>query len=254
MRIDVAFTPAGLSAAEVAGRPVFVIDVLRATTTMCAALAHGARGIVPVASIEDAMKLAQTLERREVLLAGERNSTRIPGFDLGNSPLEMTEAAVHGRTLVMTTTNGTRALLATTGASAVYLAAAVNLGVASRRAAELLDREGDLLILCAGREGAFALDDAYTAGRLLRVALGGRRTRRGMNDAAMMALDLTRRYGANWLRPMMLSRAGTNLTALGFRDDIVEAAREDRHPVLPQFADRRITLAPSHATAGAAGA
>jgi 2-phosphosulfolactate phosphatase len=245
MRIDVAFTPAGLTAAEVSGRSVFVIDVLRASTTMCVALAHGARGIIPVAAIDDAMKLAQTLERREVLLAGERNSTRIEGFDLGNSPLEMTETAVRGQTLVMTTTNGTRALLATTGASAVYLAAAVNLAVAARQAAEIIDREGGLLVLCAGREGAFGLDDAYTAGRFLRAALGGRRTRRGLNDAAMVSLDLTRRYGATWLRPFMLSRAGTNLASLGFREDVALAAQEDRFPVLPQFTDRRITLVPA---------
>jgi 2-phosphosulfolactate phosphatase len=245
MRIDVAFTPAGLTAADVAGRSVFVIDVLRASTTMCAALAHGARGIIPVAAIDDAMKLAQTLERREVLLAGERNSTRIAGFDLGNSPLEMTEATVQGQTLVMTTTNGTRALLATTGAAAVYLAAAVNLGVAARQAAAVLDREDGLLVLCAGREGAFGLDDAYTAGRLLRAALGGRRTRRGLNDAAMVSLDLTRRYGTRWLRPFMLSRAGSNLASLGFGDDVALAAQEDRFPVLPHFIERRIVLAPA---------
>ena len=244
MRIDVAFTPAGLTAADVAGRSVFVIDVLRASTTLCAALAHRARGIIPVAAIDDAMKLAQTLERREVLLAGERNSTRIAGFDLGNSPLEMTEATVQGQTLVMTTTNGTRALLATTGAAAVYLAAAVNLGVAARQAAAVLAREDGLLVLCAGREGAFGLDDAYTAGRLLRAALGGRRTRRGLNDAAMVSLDLTRRYGTRWLRPFMLSRAGTNLASLGFRDDVALAAEEDRFPVLPHFTERRVILAP----------
>ena len=245
MRIDVAFTPAGLTAADVAGRSVFVIDVLRASTTMCAALAHGARGIIPVAAIDDAMKLAQTLERREVLLAGERNSTRIAGFDLGNSPLEMTEATVQGQTLVMTTTNGTRALLATTGAAAVYLAAAVNLGQAARQAAAVLDREDGLLVLCAGREGAFGLDDAYTAGRLLRAALGGRRSRRGLNDAALVSLDLTRRYGTRWLRPFLLSRAGTNLASLGFRDDVALAAEEDRFPVLPQFTERRVVLAPA---------
>jgi 2-phosphosulfolactate phosphatase len=96
MRVDVAFTPAGLAGAEVAGRTVFVVDVLRASTTIAVALANGARGVIPVASIEEAMKLSQTLERREVLLAGERNATRIAGFDLGNSPLEMTEGTVRG--------------------------------------------------------------------------------------------------------------------------------------------------------------
>jgi len=249
MRVDVAFTPAGLAGAEVAGRTVFVVDVLRASTTIAVALANGARGVIPVASIEEAMKLSQTLERREVLLAGERNATRIAGFDLGNSPLEMTEGTVRGKTLITTTTNGTRALLATTGAAAVYLAAGVNLSVAGARAREALEQDRDLLVICAGREGSFGLDDAYTAGRLVSLALGGRRIRKGLNDAALVSQDLARRYGVRWLRPLMASRAGRDLAALGFREDIAIAADEDSYPVLPQFADRRISLAPVSETA-----
>jgi 2-phosphosulfolactate phosphatase len=252
MRVDVAFTPAGLTGAEVAGRTVFVVDVLRATTTITVALAHGARGIIPVSSIEEAMKLAQTLDRSEVLLAGERNATRIAGFDLGNSPLEMTESTVRGKTLIMTTTNGTRALLAATGAAAVYLAAGVNLSVAGARARAALEQHRDLLVICAGREGGFGLDDAYAAGRLLSLALGGRRIRKGLNDAALVSHDLARRYGGQWSRPLMASRAGRDLAVLGFRDDVALAADEDRFPALPQFADRRITLGPVPATAPAA--
>ena len=127
MRIDVAFTPAGLTQAEVHGRAVFVIDILRATTTMCAALSHGARAIIPVASTEEALRLAQTIGSADVLLAGERNCIRIPGFHLGNSPLEMTESAVRGKTIILTTTNGTDALLACQAAGQVYPAAAANL-------------------------------------------------------------------------------------------------------------------------------
>lgn len=242
MRIDVAFTPAGLAASEVAGRPAFVVDTLRAGTTVCAALARGARGVIPVASIEEAMKLAQTLERRDVLLAGERSAVRIAGFDLGNSPLEMTEDVVRDKTLVMTTTNGTRALLATTGAGTVHLAAAVNLAAAAARARQALEEHQDLLILCAGREQAFALEDAYTAGRLILGAVGGRRIRKGLNDAALVSVDLARRY-TRWIRPLQLSLAGRELIRLGFRADVDEAAAQDRYPVLPQFHDRRIGLA-----------
>jgi 2-phosphosulfolactate phosphatase len=241
MRIDVAFTPAGLGTGDLAGRSVFVVDTLRAGTTVCAALAHGARGVIPVGSIEEAMKLAQTLERREVILAGERNAVRIEGFDLGNSPLEMTEAAVRNQTLVMTTTNGTRAILAASGAAAVYLAAGVNLAAAGARAREVLARERQLLILCAGRDQAFALEDAFTAGRLILEGVAGRRLRKPLNDAALVCVDLARRYGRRWLRPLLLSRAGRELVRLGFRADVEEAAIEDRYPVLPQYHDRRIT-------------
>jgi 2-phosphosulfolactate phosphatase len=243
MTIDVALTPADLAGLGVAGRTVFVIDILRATTTICAALVNGARSCIPVGSIEEALRLVQTLERREVLLAGERGAVRIAGFDLGNSPCEMSETTVRGKTLVMTTSNGTQALLATSGASAVYLAAAVNLSMAGARAAQALAERDDLLVLCAGRGGEFSLDDAYTAGRLLQAALGRQRPRTGLNDAAQVCLDLTRRYGISWLRPLMAARAGRDLVKLGFGEDVALAAEEDRYPVLPRFADRRVTPA-----------
>jgi 2-phosphosulfolactate phosphatase len=247
MRVDVAFSPAGLAAGDVAGRTVFVIDVLRSSTTICAALANGARGVVPVPGLDEAMKLAQTLERTEVLLAGERNLVRISGFDRGNSPREMTEDVVRGRTLIMTTTNGTRALLATGGAAAVYLAAPVNLTLAARAARAALAEHDDLLLLCAGREGGFSLDDAFVAGRLLVAALARRRPRRGLNDAAMASIELARRWRGSWLRPLLASRSGRDLAAQGFREDVVAAATTDAWPVLPRFADRRITAVPEPA-------
>lgn len=242
MKLDVLFAPAGLAPAEVQGRTVFVIDILRATTTMCAALNHGARAIIPVASTEEALRLAQTIASDDVLLAGERNCVRIPGFHLGNSPLEMTEAAVRGKTLIVTTTNGTKAFLAAQGAGAVYPACAANLTVAAERAREAVERDGDVLIVCAGRDGAFSLDDGYCAGRLAAAALNSRKPRRGLNDAAIASLDLVRRYGDGWERPLSYSRGGRELIKLGFRDDVLDAARQDAYPVLAHFHERRVTL------------
>jgi phosphosulfolactate phosphohydrolase-like enzyme len=100
-----------------------------------------------------------------------------------------------------------------------------------------------VLILCAGRETAFGLDDAYCAGRLAVAALGGRKPRKGLNDAALASLDLVRRYGDDWARPLSYSRAGRELARLGFRDDVLDAARLDAYPVLPQFHERRVTVA-----------
>src|SRR4029077_6815804 len=125
----------------------------------------------------------------------------------------------------------------------VYMAAAVNLGVAGARARDVIEQQRDMLILCAGREMAFSLDDAYCAGRLAVAALGGRKPRRGLNDAALASLDLARRYGEHWERPLSYSRAGRELVRLGFRDDVLDAARVDAYPVLPQFQELRVTLA-----------
>ena len=124
------------------------------------------------------------------------------------------------------------------------MAAASNLSAAGRKAQEVWERDRDLLIICAGRENGFALDDAYCAGRLVVAALGGRKRRKGLNDSAVAALDLVRRYGVGWDRPLRISRAGQNLAALGLKNDVVDAARPDAYPVLLQFHDRRVTIAP----------
>ena len=247
MKLDVVFTPLGLQPAEVQGRTVFVVDILRATTTICAALSHGARAVIPVADTDEALRLAQTLDSADVVLAGERQCLPIPGFPLGNSPRDMTAEAVRGKTIVMTTTNGTRAILATQGAAAVYPMAAANLSLAGARAHEVWARDHDLLILCAGREGRFALDDAYAAGRLAMAALGGPRYRRGLNDAALASLDFVRRYGLSWERPLTASQSGHDLAAVDLKTDVMDAAREDAYPVLVQYQDRRLTLAPETA-------
>lgn len=247
MKLDVVFTPLGLAPGDVAGRTVLVVDVLRATTTICAALHHGAKAVVVAADIEDATRLAHTLDKRDVLLAGERNCVRIPGFQLGNSPDEMSPDQVRGKTLVMTTTNGTRALLATGGAREVVVASAVNLSAAAAVASAALEAEGDLLILCAGRDHGFGMDDAYVAGRLAVAALGGRRTRKGLNDAALVSVDMVRRYGDRIERVFALSHAGRDLAALGLGADVMAASRVDSHPVAPRYHDRRIALRPAAA-------
>jgi 2-phosphosulfolactate phosphatase len=242
MKLVVVFTPAGLTPIEVQGRTAFVIDILRATTSMCAALANGAKALIPVASAEEALRLAQTIGSEDVLLAGEKNCVRIPGFHLGNSPIEMRAPAVRGKTLVVTTTNGTRALLACQGAAAVHPAAAANLSLAAERGREAVERDNDVLVVCAGRAGAFALDDAYCAGRLIEAILGSRKPHRSLNDAGLACLDLVRRYGDRWERPLSRCRGGRELLRLGFREDVLDAARMDAYPVLPLFHERRVTL------------
>jgi 2-phosphosulfolactate phosphatase len=242
MRVDVAFTPAGLSHPAVQRRTVFVIDILRATTTMCAAMNNGAKAIIPVSSTEEALRLAQTIGSKDVLLSGETKCVRIPGFHLGNSPLEMKEEVVRGKTLILTTSNGTKALLACQGAGSIFPAAAANLSSAAERGREALEADQHVLIVCAGRNGAFALDDAYCAGRLAAALLGGTKPRKGLNDAALASIALVRRYGDDWERPLRSSRSGRELLRLGFAEDIRDASRLDAHPVSLQFHERRVTL------------
>lgn len=241
MKVDVFFTPASLGPADVPGRNVVVIDVLRATTTIAVALHNGAKAVVPATETEEALRIAQTLGG-DVLLAGERKSQRIPGFALGNSPAEFTPEAVQGKTVVLTTTNGTPALIAAQGAREVLVMAAVNFNAVVARARAMLEEHGDLMILCAGRERQFALEDAFAAGRLTKVLLpeGGLR-RVQVNDAGIASLELARHYGERWLRAFRASAHGQALAELGFREDLKASASEDTHNTLAVYAERRVT-------------
>jgi hypothetical protein len=119
---------------------------------------------------------------------------------------------------------GTQALLACQGAGAVYPAAAVNLTAAAEKARETLESDRHILIVCAGRDGAFSLDDAYCGGRLVSAVFGDSRPRRALNDAGLACLDLVRRYGDRWEKPLAYSQAGRELIRLGFRSDLRDAA------------------------------
>jgi 2-phosphosulfolactate phosphatase len=239
MKIDVYFTPLGLVAGDLAGRGVVVIDALRATTSIIAAVASGAKAVIPAATSEEAVRLASQLEKDGVLLAGERKSLKIEGFALGNSPREMTPAAVAGKTVVLATTNGTPALVAAQGGEPVLVGAPANVRALAERASAILAKRGDLVILCAGRERQLALEDAYTAGRLVKAVKKGIR-KLGLNDAARAALALTDQF-ASWTEALEESEAGRQLAELDLAEDVRFAAQADRFDVVPVYADRRIT-------------
>jgi 2-phosphosulfolactate phosphatase len=242
VKVDVVYTPSAVTPADLAGRTVVVIDVLRATTTIAVALANGAKAVLPAGSTEEAMRIAQNLERDTVILAGERKSVRIEGFALGNSPAEFGPDVVGGKTVVMTTTNGTQALIGAQGAREVMTAAAVNFSAVVARARAALEQHGELVLLCAGGDKQFALEDAFAAGRLTKAVLpeGGLR-RVALNDGAVASLELARHYGERWVRALRASAHGRELVELGFRSDLEACAAQDAYPVLPLYADRRIT-------------
>src|SRR5947209_6323524 len=174
MNIAVYFTPLGLNAGELGGRGVVVIDVLRATTTIVAALA-----------------------------------------------------------------NGTPALVAAQGGDPVLVGAAVNFKALVARARQVFAQRGELIIVCAGREKQFALEDAYTAGRLIKAVRPGAR-KLTLNDAARAALGLTRQF-ATWAAALEQSEAAHQLVDVDLADDVTFSAKADRFGVVPSYADRRIT-------------
>src|SRR5215218_10504183 len=158
MRLDVLFGVQQMTPQDVQGRVVAMIDVLRASTTIAVALANGARTVIPLEGSEDIVTRSKQFERGSVLLAGERRMLKMDGFDLGNSPVEHTREVVEGKTVLLTTTNGTKALLATQGARDVVVASYVNLTGVTAMLRTALRGGTDIAIVCAGHERQFSLE------------------------------------------------------------------------------------------------
>lgn len=213
-----------------------VFDVLRATSSIVTALAHGAVSIVPVADI--AAALAAQQHRPDVLLAGERDGVRIRAaagggvdFDLGNSPREFTPERVRGRTVVMTTTNGTRALRVCAEAGRVLVGAFLNRGALVRTLEQL--RPARLLLAGSGTRAGAAFEDALAAGAVVE-ALKGLYSTGQMGDGALMARELYRRHAGDLAAALALSQNGRRLLARPeLREDVAFCAGQDRFDVVP---------------------
>lgn len=240
MRIDVFFGPAGLTASDVTGRVVVVIDVLRASTSIATALANGARAVIPVESTEDVVMRAKAFARSEVKLAGERQMRPIPGFDLGNSPREFSREVVEGKTVLLSTTNGTTAIASLQGPRDVVIGSYVNFSAVLAMLRAALRGGTDIAILCAGREKQFSLEDAACAGRFVHHAMR-RRTDVAVNDAAFASMLIDRRYSDNLMRLFSASAHGRALSEAGYGDDLADCAAIDSYPIIPIYQDRQIT-------------
>ncbi len=224
MLIDAVLTPAEIAllpGRDLSATTCVVFDVLRATSSMVTALAHGAAEILPARTIEEA--LALKAGRPHALLGGERHGELIDGFDLGNSPLEYREN-VAGRTIISTTTNGTIALRACEHAERVLVGAILNLGAL---AAELRRAQPEQVVLiCAGTFADFALEDAFAAGLLLAAFEEANRT-----DSATAALGVAKLF-PHALAALQQARNGRVLAQKGRGAEVEWCAQESRFDVV----------------------
>jgi 2-phosphosulfolactate phosphatase len=217
VRVNVAFTPEEDASAHTG----VVVDVVRATSSIAQALESGYERVLCCAEIAEARELREELGD-EAVVGGERNGVVIDGFDVGASPREFA-AGARAPTLILTTTNGTRAILtAVESCDVVFLGALLNLTAVAEVAARA---GGDVAIVCSGFKGAFALDDAYCAGRIVS-ALDGQRT-----DAAIAAEVVA----SAWATPLEALNARTYGPS-GLEADIEFCAQVDRLRTVPRFA------------------
>jgi 2-phosphosulfolactate phosphatase len=239
--LEVLFAPAEFAALpkrDLSQTVCIVFDVLRATSTIVTALANGAAAVVPVAEIPEALALKQ--QRPELLLGGERDGVRIRAnltggvdFDLGNSPREYTREKIGGKTIVLTTTNGSRALRACAGARSVLAASFLNLSATAKHLQPL--PTSNLLLVCSGTFDQSAFEDVLAAGALAD-QLWPHFTRDTTADSARIARDIYLQHRDDLLRAMEHSRNGRRLLANpDLRDDVAFCLRQDAHPLVAEM-------------------
>jgi len=229
--LDVAFLPRDLREPE---RSVcIVVDLVRATTTMTTLYEAGCLTVYAAPTIESAREAA--LEHHAVL-CGERDGLKVPGFDYGNSPVEFHRLDLHDRQVVLSTTNGTLAIHAASAAPAVLAGCLRNASAVVERATELAGPRGlGVTIVCAGREGRFALDDAYCAGHLIALLRKSvEPSSLDLTDSAVAAENL-RLSNDDALAVVSMSSSGRGLTHVGLGHDLPFVAEVDRSEVVPEL-------------------
>lgn len=230
MQIEVIASVNEARSDDMAGKTVLVIDVLRATSNMVTGLANGCQGIVPIETVHQ----AKSMQEPGDLLGGERNCKKLAGFDLGNSPFEYMEETVAGKRILMTTTNGTRAVQKTHRAHTVFACSLLNV-TACAEAASAVGR--DIMILCSGTQDVFSLEDGLCAGmaveELQRITGGKAET----NDfgLAMQSCYLQNRHRLH--QALLDCSNGKRLTKLGFGADIEFCSRTNVYQVVPVLTD-----------------
>lgn len=226
-------------------KTVIVIDVLRATSTMLTALANGCRQIIPVETVNQ----AKASHSEGTLLGGERFCKKIPGFDLGNSPLEYTTDVVSSKTLIFTTTNGTRAIQKAGKASHILIGALLNAKACASMAASFHE---EIVIICSGTQDVFALEDGLCAGAIIDEL-----TRRDQTDASPSAALTLNDFGLSMLYAyrnvqdrledaLLASSNGKRLGKIGFKNDLIYCAQMNLFDFSPLVRGGKIETAYIH--------
>jgi 2-phosphosulfolactate phosphatase len=242
LTVDVVTSPAELGEGLIREMSVVVIDVLRATTVIGHALAAGAERIIPAGSVEQSLELRAQLDPGTTLLCGERGGYRVPGFDLGNSPLEYRPEVVQGRTLILASTNGSVVLARCQPARRVLVASFNTISAVARR---MRNDGGDWTIVCSGKLGRACLEDLACAGRLAAaLEITGESALDAPSDAAgdglEIALAVHRRFGDDLRSALRGSSHGRYLASIGFADDLDVCAEIDTIDLAPELIEGKI--------------
>jgi 2-phosphosulfolactate phosphatase len=238
MKLNVLFSPIVADELYFTGKTSVVIDVLRASSTIVTALKNGAKEIVPVATVEFAVKVSGGMFGGQTLLGGERNTKKIEGFALGNSPLEYEEKIVNGKSIVFYTTNGTKALAKAKFSEHLFVCSFLNLNAIAKH---LVSLQNNVEIICAGRNNFFSLEDTVCAGKLVAEIIS-MNPEIELNDSVYAALALNEKYGQDLLRMFKQSEHGKLLIDNGFEEDLNYCAQLNVFDIIPRYTNGVLKL------------
>jgi len=231
MKLDVLFSPVQADELFFTGKTTVVIDVLRASSTIITALSNGAKEVVPVGTVEFAVKVSGGIFGGQTLLGGERNTKKIEGFALGNSPSEYTKEIVSGKSIVFYSTNGSRAIVKAKYSTNLFVCSFNNLKTVAKHI-KMLNQ--DVIILCAGNNNLFSLEDSVCAGMLVSELIAGNKTIE-LTDASTGALTLFKSFGKNIFKMLSETDHGQLLINNGFEVDLKACAELDSTDVIPFY-------------------
>jgi 2-phosphosulfolactate phosphatase len=232
MKLDVLFSPVQADELFFTGKTTVVIDVLRASSTIITALTNGAKEIVPVGTVEFAVKVSGGIFGGQTLLGGERNTKKIEGFALGNSPSEYIAKIVSGKSIVFYSTNGSRAIVKAKYSANLFICSFNNLKALAKHLKKLNE---DVIILCSGNNNFFNLEDSVCAGMLIS-ELVGESKKNELTDASISAMALFKSFGKNIFKMLADTDHGRLLIKNGFEEDLKACAELDSSGVIPFYA------------------
>jgi len=235
MKIDIIISASDIKEEKIKDKVVVVIDVLRATSVMVTALNNGCKEVIPVSHVEEAREIVKE-DREKYILGGERNALKIEGFDYSNSPLDYTRENIQGKTLVMTTTNGTKAIKNAKGASRIFIASMIN-GKAIVK--KLIELNKDIVFINAGTYGQFSIDDFITSGYIIELIK--EEVEIELTDIAVTSNYI---YSNNEDIFSFVKNAShyKRILELGLEEDLKYCLSKDLVDIVPEYKDGKINI------------
>ena len=229
MKINVLFSPLNADELYFTNKTVIVIDVLRASSTIITALANGAKEVVPVATVEFAVKVSGGMFGGQTLIGGERNTKKIDGFAIGNSPFEYSRDVVEDKFIVFYSTNGSKAIVKAKFAEELFICSFINLSAVVKH---LTNLNKDIEILCAGNNNLFSLEDSVCAGKLIS-KMKRKNKKLELSDSGLAALALFEKFGEDVFSMLKETEHGIKLLENGFENDVKYCSEDNSTKCIP---------------------